>query len=412
MRVQTIAAAGVAVALAAAVTGFPGRPASAGEGPVIHPMDDLKPRVIGDKAGDKLKTESVDGKVGKAVRFSFADACQGVFCDAKIRGNPEWDKAAGFSFWVKGDGSKRLGGIQFIWNDDYSARYDYAFPIDGTEWKKITVAWKDLTPVLPGGKFLDPTTGAAPSKISAVWFGKWWYWRDYGAHSYAIDEIRLEPTIETDTADHKPAGNPLERVSAKLKAGKPITVVTMGDSLTDYAHWANKPVNWPTEFVKKAKAAGGSVVTVENPAIGGTQLRQGLVLMPRWLDKVPEPDLVVVCYGGNDWEAGMRGEAFAETFRVTVDRIRRATGGKSDVLLVTTVPSAEQWTVRAELGEAVRKVAAEKNAGLADVERAFHAAAKTEADRPSLFCRDRVHLGPAGHELFADTVLRAITGVK
>ena len=31
-------------------------------------------------------------------------------------------------------------------------------------------------------------------------------------------------------------------------------------------------------------------VAVINPAIGGTQLRQNLVLMPRWLQQAPEPD--------------------------------------------------------------------------------------------------------------------------
>ena len=35
--------------------------------------------------------------------------------------------------------------------------------------------------------------GNAPSKISALWVGKWWYWRDYPAHSFAIDDIRLDP---------------------------------------------------------------------------------------------------------------------------------------------------------------------------------------------------------------------------
>jgi lysophospholipase L1-like esterase len=377
----------------------------AGDGPLIHSMDDLKVR----DPEKKAHSETVEGKVGKAVKFSFEEGCQSAFCITPIRATPDWDKAAGFSFWVKGDGSRHFGGIQLIWNEDYAARYDLMFPIDGSDWKKIVVAWRDLMPVLPSpaSKFLDPKTGNAPSKLSSLWFGKWWYWRDYAAHSYAIDEIRLEPTIDLDRNPYAPAGAPLERVLAKLKAGKPVTIVTMGDSLTDYNHWANKAVpNWPTLLAKKLKDKYKSEVKIVNPAIGGTQLRQGLVLLPRWVAEAPEPDLVTVCYGGNDWESGMRGEMFRETMRETIDRIRRFTRGKSDVMVLTTVPSVAQWTTMAELCEAVRGAAKERKAGLGDPEKTFHAAAGDTHEK--LYCTDKVHLGAEGHEVFAATVLSAI----
>jgi len=377
-------------------------PGQGAEGPLIHSMDDLKVR----DPKEKGRSELVEGKVGRAAKFSFENGCQSTFCMTPIRATPDWDQAAGFSFWVKGDGSKHAGGLQFIWNEDYAARYDFMFPIDGTEWKKVVVAWRDLVPVLPGAKFLDPKGGNAPSKLSALWFGKWWYWRDYAAHSYAVDELRLETSIPLDTGTYAPSGAPLERVLAKLKAGKPVTIVTMGDSLTDYNHWANKPVNWPTLLAQKIREKYKVEAKIINPAIGGTQLRQGLVLMPRWLADAPEPDLVTVAYGYNDWDAGMRGEAFRGTAGETIDRVRRATRGKSDVLFITTTPSLERWTTMAELAEAVRGAAKEKKAAVADTEKSFHAVAAEK--REPLFCSDKVHLGPAGHETVAATVLAAI----
>ncbi|HYE99478.1 MAG TPA: carbohydrate binding domain-containing protein, partial [Planctomycetota bacterium] len=71
-----------------------------GDGALIHSMDDLKVRLPKEKA----RTEVVDGKAGKAVKFSYDEGCTGAFCMTSIRGTPEWDQAAGFSFWVKGDG--------------------------------------------------------------------------------------------------------------------------------------------------------------------------------------------------------------------------------------------------------------------------------------------------------------------
>lgn len=372
--------------------------------PLINSMDDVKVQ----NPKEKARAESVDGKVGKAVKFTFEDKCKSAFCITSVRATPEWDKAAGFSFWLKGDGSKHFGALQMIWNEDYAARYDVAFPLDSTEWRKITVAWRDLVPVLPSpaSKPIDPKTGNAPSKLGSFWFGKWWYWRDEAAHSFTIDEMRLEPTIMVDANLYKPAGNPLERIQAKVKAGKPVTIVTMGDSLTDYNHWANKPVNWPTLLVQKLKEKYKVDAKIINPAIGGTQLRQGLVQIPLWAAEAPEPDLVTVCYGGNDWDSGMRGEMFRETCIDTIDRIRRATKGKTDVLFMTTVPGLEIWTTRDELGEAVRAAASDRKCGLADTEKAFHAVAADK--REPLYCRDKVHLGPVGHDTVASTVLSAI----
>jgi len=371
---------------------------------LISSMDDLKVQ----DPKEKAHSEVVDGKIGKAVKFSFDQGSSGAFCMTRLRGTPEWDQAAGFSFWVKGDGSKAFGGIQFIWNEDYAARYDYMFPVDGTDWRKITVAWRDLAPVNsnPNAKPIDPKNGNAPSKFSTLWFGKWWYWKDYPAHSFAIDEMRLEAKIDLDQNLYKPSGAPLERVLAKLKAGKPVTIVTMGDSLTDTRHWANRQVNWPALLLKKIKEKYGVDAKIVNPAIGGTELRQNLVLIPRWLAEAPEPELVTICFGGNDWESGMRGDLFKETCRDAIDRVRRATHGKAEVLFLTSVPSLEKWTTRDELGVAVRAASADRNAGLADPEKLFHAAA--EADRAKLFCTDKVHLDPPGHEAVASSVLSAI----
>ena len=390
--------------LALAVAALVAAPAVADEGVVIATMDEVRfqpPKTKGE-------AELVAGKVGGAVRFRFEKDARSTFFTSNIHGAPAWDRADGFSFWVKGDGPDGFGGLQFIFDDDYAVRYDLCFPVKGIGWTKVIVAWSDLIPVLPGprAKPLGTTGGNPPSKLSGLWFGKWWYWGDYPALTFAVDEIRLEPTIDRDAKDDRPDGPPLGRVLAKLKAGKPVTVVTMGDSLTDKRHWANREVAWVDLLRERLKTKYGSEVTIVNPAIGGTQLRQNLVLIPRWLEAAPEPDLVTIFFGGNDWDAGMRGEEFAHACADAVDRVRRATGGKAGVLIVTTNPSATRWTETAELAQACRKASHDRNAGLADTEEAFHAAGKD--DRNRLYVHDRVHLSRAGHDLVAETVLKAI----
>lgn len=371
---------------------------------VLDDMDDLH---FTSPAG-KAQQELVEGRSGKAVQFRFDKDARGVFFTKRLRPTQDWDDADGFSFWVKGDGSDALGGLEFIYADDYAVRYDVAFPIKGRDWQKVTIAWRDLIPVLPGpnAKPLDPATGNKPSKLTALFVGKWWYWGDYPAESFAIDDLGLEPKIDRDAADHRPDGPPLRRVYEKLTAGQPVTIVTMGDSLTDTRHWANREVAWPALLRDLIKAKYGSEVTIVNPAIGGTQLRQNLVLIPRWLEKAPEPDLVTVCFGGNDREAGMTGPEFRASNADAIDRLRRATCGKADVLILATVPSAAHPGATDELAEACRQAAKDQNAGLADTAAAFTTESAPNLDR--LYVNDRVHLSRAGHELVARTVLETI----
>ncbi len=123
------------------------------------------------------------GNSGRPSIFASKRTPPSTFFPSNLRGTPEWDAAAGFSFWVKGDGTDGFGGIQFIYDEDYAVRYDFCFPVKGTDWTKVVVAWTDLIPVLPGPKAkpLGSPGGNLPSKLTGLWFGKWWYWGKYPA---------------------------------------------------------------------------------------------------------------------------------------------------------------------------------------------------------------------------------------
>jgi lysophospholipase L1-like esterase len=382
---------------------------------VIFDMDTIVHRAGETTTKDNRKVpagtaELVEGKLGKAVKFSFIEAAGAGSFSARVQGSSAWDEAAGFSMWVKGDGSKSWGGIELIDKDDYGLRYAYCFPIDSTEWRKIVVPWSDLTPEL-AGPMVGPKAkgGFAPSRFGTFSFGKWFFWRDYPAESYTIDQVGLEASIPAPARVEFTPG--LARLRAKLERHEPVTIVTMGDSVTDEHHWANRQVVWHKLLAKALEAKYGSRVTIVNPAIGGTALSQNMVLMPRWQAEAPSPDLVTVWFGYNDWDSGVRGERFAEYLRVAVERIRRQTAGKADVLLITPCPGHERWETMMELEQAVRDVAREQKTGLADAAAAFRAAGSAdEALKREYWVSDKVHLAPRGHELVRDMVMGAIGG--
>ena len=362
------------------------------------------------KAGnDKVRAEQIAGHTGAAIQLNFSAEGASSFAMGRVRGGPEWDQAAGISFWVKGDGSTARGAIQFVWNDDYAVRYDASFPITATEWTKVVIPWRDLIPVAANEKSvpLDPAGERKPSQLGQIWFGKWWYWREYPAHGYAVDDLCLEPVIALDATDYRPSGSPLARSAAKLKTGQPITVVTMGDSLTDTRHWANRTTNWPAYFRDAAQERWKSAVTLVNPAIGGTELKQNVVLIPRWIATTPKPDLVTICFGFNDWSSGMRPERFKPAMIDAIRRVRRATGGAADVLVIATLPGLPLWDELGGLAQAARDAAKQENAGLCDGYGAFIAAAK-DGGRERLFVDDKVHLSPDGQQVLAKAAADAL----
>ncbi len=391
---------------------FAGAGADDTPGKVIFGMDTpaFQP---GEFTRDKQKfsvgtAEVVEGKFNKAVKFTFVDKASGGFFVGRVHPDGDWDKADGFSFWVKGDGSSNFGGIELIDRDDYSLRDGYCFPIQSTEWKKIVVPWRELTPELASAP-IGGAEGYSPAKFGSFNFGKWFYWRDYPAHSFTIDQIALEPKIvdEPSLPVNLPAG--LTRLRAKLRGHQPITIVTMGDSLTDEHHWANRKVVWHHLLGDALKAKYHVDVKIINPAIGGTTLSQNMVLMPRWEIEAPTPDLVTIWFGGNDWASKVRGPRFAEYVKIAVDRIRRQTHGSADILLMTTCPSHDEWDTRKEMEEAVQQVAREKQTGLADVAAAFRDIGSPDTLlKKEYWVWDKVHLARKGHQLTSVVVLGAI----
>ena len=102
----------------------------------------------------------------------------------------------------------------------------------------LTLPGHVLVAFSPNGRYLagvDPSPGPESGAVVKVW----------DSNPPRIDEIRLEEKAQWDEADYQPPGSPLARVLAKLKAGKPVTVVTVRGSPADFSHPANPQVSGP-----------------------------------------------------------------------------------------------------------------------------------------------------------------------
>ena len=122
----------------------------------------------------------------------------------------------------------------------------------------------------------------------------------------------------------------MERVLAKLTAGKPVTIVTVGDSLTDTNHWANRKVSWPARLKERLREKYKSEVTLVNNEMYFDRVKNSLRYKGRDTDVKTNRSTVGVTkwgwihtYGGKlvEWSA-------AETTRTLADGLRTQSLGE------------------------------------------------------------------------------------
>ncbi len=155
--------------------------------------------------------ELVEGKFGKAYRFDTVEGAIGGCFSLPLTPGPEWDGAAGISFWVKGNGADDFGSIGLAQGPEVEVDCIYEFPLHATEWRKFTVPWGDFMPFMPSAKVIGADGGWRPSELRELRVGRqlWTSVFDNPAQSFCLDGLQLEQTIPVDHTDYTPTGDPL-----------------------------------------------------------------------------------------------------------------------------------------------------------------------------------------------------------
>jgi len=213
-----------------------------------------------------------------------------------------WNRYDGIRFYVRGDGSTYYGSVQLKCGPDNG--YEAFFPLADETWHKVTLRWKDFVQnTMPWDAAGDVSTAAYeldPAKVTRVDFGRGNYFFAYGAKQYAmeLDDLALEPDLPDWKVPEKYSHN-LDHTAGLLEAGKEVTILALGDSIT----WRGKDAGWPHLLAEKLAAKYGAEVTAHNRAIAGYSARGGSMSLVRDFAAVPKPDLVILFFGANDAKA-------------------------------------------------------------------------------------------------------------
>lgn len=138
----------------------------------------------------------------------------------------------------------------------------------------------------------------------------------------------------------------LPRTLEKLRAGKPVRIVLLGDSISggcNASGWASEePFQpaYPELFRSALERRFHATVDLKNLSVGGKDSAWGIT---RTDDVVSlKPDLVIVAFGGNDASRRLPAD-----FKVNVQsiwqRVRNTLPG-AEFILVATMPGNPEWT--------------------------------------------------------------------
>lgn len=324
----------------------------------------------------------------------------------------------GLSFEVKGDGSEHYASVCVSETKDAMSGYEAVFPLRSTQWQTVTLRWRDFVrndvPWNANARLNVNDMAVSPTAIRFIGYGQGQCHFKFYAPSLSFDirNIRVVSGLPDDPVPSYSKG--LARTRTLLQRKKPLNILLLGDSITDLG--GDKSYGWHCAKLLREKA--GVACQVANAGIGGHTARHGMIVLPRSMLSMPEPDLVCIMYGANDCKAanppyqktGFGEAAFAKNLEALVDQVRRLTRGQADVMLLSGVPRLDtpggttSGAVEAIVG-AVRRVASEKETAFCDTFPAFlllNAAEKQE------FYMDTIHQTQAGLEFIGKLVYESL----
>lgn len=340
-----------------------------------------------------------DAAVGKgAIKVTLPGQVLRTLARSYVPDGAVWDSYEGVSFRVKGDGSAQFGCLALVG----VYRYVTYFSLADTEWHKITLPWYAFVPEQPVDPIGEPGS-MPPSGITGIRLGTHWKIGHNNAgipsHSFCIDQLQLEEKVPGPGP--VPSVRPFAEVLAALKAGQPVRIQCMGDSITAGTGLADRDRERYAVRTQDLlrRWLGCEAITCESRAVGGARLNDARAWVPRDFCDAP-PDLVTLWYGYNDKSGAYTTDYFRRSLNDCLDRICRQTQGRSAILLFATGPgTGPRFVMMDDYAEAVRQTARERGLPCFDVNAILKALGR---DHIQDYFGDMAHPNAKGHVFIAD----------
>jgi len=203
----------------------------------------------------------------------------------------------------------------------------------------------------------------------------------------------------------------LPRLHARLSEAREAVCTIYGDSISTGAEASGPEHSFFGRFVSELQRRyPEAAIRSEMRAIGGETSEMGLQRIAEVIDT--KPDLVLIGYGMNDQNADAdTGNAvpvvqYERNIREMITAIRSATG--ADIVLMTPCLPNPQWLFASsnvrDYAAALRLIASDGEAVLADVQKRWEQALSSGLSHPSLLLNSINHPNDYGHELYYEAL--------
>lgn len=200
----------------------------------------------------------------------------------------------------------------------------------------------------------------------------------------------------------------LKKVIERAGQGEPITIATIGGSVTEGSTASSYRLCWAKlfadGFAKTYGADGGKDITLVNSGVAGTSSTFGYMRYDRdVLARVPKkdpdgyPDLAVIEYAVNDWEEATGFRCYESMVRQILEQPNGAA-----VILLFTVTNKD-WNMQ----DAHRKIGERYDLPMVSIRDGISPHLDKDMPKETFFF-DEFHPNDTGHRILADAVLRLI----
>jgi lysophospholipase L1-like esterase len=384
---------------------------------VIDTMDDPDAwRVSGGRKPGVVTRAPCEGATpgSGAVKISVKkDAIFGIALRV-FRPTVTWNSFAGLSFRLKGDGSDNWGCIR-VQAGSFGRAWVGNFPLKDTRWHEVRLAWGDLVPVSHTLPALGGADGHKPRDLNLIAFGKSWNFNtrhEKPAIHFCVDDLKLIKDV-TGGRPRVAVGKlpPLSAAIRKLKTGKPVTILALGDSITWGTNVGGNRNAYPALLGKMLSTHYGNAhVRVINRAIGGSSTAKGR----QWLHRDvrgARADVVTVLFGYNEKARGNRDQA-THTFTLNllryVEEVAAVVERPPACILIATLPGRKaNWEALDGYAKGIRALGRRHpNLTVADANGHFK---KMGQPAYSKLMSDEAHPNRAGQRALAKVLFDTIT---
>lgn len=330
-----------------------------------------------------------------------------------VSGNWHLNKMKGISLEVKGDGSEFY--FPLVLNGFGSNRgwkYTAYVLVRGKDWQKVTIGFDRFTG--PSGSiywdFGMPGTFGAGS-IDGITFGDKWKIthcnRKLAAKTFLVRNIKLVSQVEPYVMKSYPVKKVAD-VIARMKAGKKVSIICTGDSITAGTSVKDADLNrYGVKLQNKLrKAFNNNNIDVEVVAVGGARTFDLRVWAERDFEG-KKPDLVTVMIGYNDKSSQSSPDYYYGSLSRAVDRILDVTEGSPAILLLPPIPGqGARYNMMDDYAETCKKLARDRKIEFFEMAPAFK---KLPLATFTSYFADMAHPNADGHEFIAQQITGYLT---